>query len=43
MGKRRLARKDREKALFYGALAFRVWRMMLSTSLEVPEEAQKSP
>lgn len=27
----------------YGAVAFRVWRMMLSNSLEVPEESQKSP
>lgn len=31
------------RRFFYGAVAFKVWRMMLSNSLEVPEESQKSP
>lgn len=32
-----------ERRFCYGAVAFRVWRKMSSSSLEVPEESQKSP
>ena len=35
--------KTGKRRFFYGAVAFRGWRMMLSNSLEVPEESQKSP
>lgn len=35
--------KTGKRRFFYGAVAFRVWRMTLSNSLEVPEESQKSP
>ena len=31
------------RRFFYGAVAFRVWRMTSSNSLEAPEESQKSP